>query len=137
MFILYLNLKERIKSFFEKEKLTDKEVEKEFAKIFNVYLNDENNLNLKLENVTKVYENGIKAIDRLNLEIKSKEFVVFLGPSGCGKSTTLRMIAGLESISGGYLKFNNTIMNSSQPKNRKIAMVFQNYALYPFMTVFQ
>lgn len=93
-------------------------------------------LSIKFENVDKVYDNGIKAIDRLNLTINNGEFCVLLGPSGCGKTTALRMIAGLESISDGYLKFNDVIMNSVAPKDRNISMVFQNYALYPFMTVY-
>uniref|UniRef100_A0A2C9KMD5 ABC transporter domain-containing protein n=1 Tax=Biomphalaria glabrata TaxID=6526 RepID=A0A2C9KMD5_BIOGL len=83
-----------------------------------------------------VYDNGIKAIDRLNLNINPGEFCVLLGPSGCGKTTALRMIAGLESISDGYLKFNDVVVNSVAPKDRNISMVFQNYALYPFMSVY-
>ncbi len=89
-----------------------------------------------LTNVSKVYENGIKAIDNLSLQINPGEFVVLLGPSGCGKTTLLRMIAGLESISDGYIKFNDAIINGTPSKDRGIAMVFQNYALYPFMSVY-
>ena len=81
-------------------------------------------------------EDGVVAVNDFNLEIKDKEFVVFVGPSGCGKSTTLRMIAGLEDISGGTLEIDGKVVNDLQPKDRGIAMVFQNYALYPHMTVY-
>ncbi len=91
---------------------------------------------VKLTNVKKVYDNNVTAVDSFNLEIKDKEFVVFVGPSGCGKSTTLRMIAGLEEISGGTIEIDGEVVNDLQPKDRNIAMVFQNYALYPHMTVF-
>ena len=91
---------------------------------------------LSLEHITKVYPNGFKAVDDFNLEVADKEFIIFVGPSGCGKSTTLRMIAGLEDISSGTLKIDGKVMNSVEPKDRDIAMVFQNYALYPHMTVF-
>ncbi len=91
---------------------------------------------VKLTNVKKVYDNKVVAVDDFNLEIKDKEFVVFVGPSGCGKSTTLRMIAGLEEISGGTIEIDGEIVNDLQPKDRNIAMVFQNYALYPHMTVY-
>ncbi|WP_117170812.1 ABC transporter ATP-binding protein [Paraliobacillus sediminis] len=91
---------------------------------------------LTLKNIDKVYEkDAAKAVDNFNLEIKDKEFVVFVGPSGCGKSTTLRMIAGLEEISSGEFYIDDTLMNDVAPKDRDIAMVFQNYALYPHMTV--
>ncbi|MBN1300191.1 MAG: sn-glycerol-3-phosphate ABC transporter ATP-binding protein UgpC [Melioribacteraceae bacterium] len=90
-----------------------------------------------LKNVTKIYDNGVKAVNSANIEIKDKEFVVLVGPSGCGKSTTLRMIAGLEEISSGELYIDNELMNNVPPKNRNIAMVFQNYALYPHMTVYE
>ncbi len=93
--------------------------------------------NLSLRNIKKVYDNKVTAVDDFNLEIKDKEFVVFVGPSGCGKSTTLRMIAGLEEISGGELYIDDKLVNSVAPKDRDIAMVFQNYALYPHMTVYQ
>ena len=92
---------------------------------------------LLLENIYKVYEGGVRAVSDFNLKIADKEFIVFVGPSGCGKSTTLRMIAGLEEITSGSLFIGGTKMNDVEPMNRNIAMVFQNYALYPHMTVFQ
>jgi len=92
---------------------------------------------IKFENVTKTYEDGVTVIENLNLEIKDKEFVILVGPSGCGKSTTLRMIAGLEGISGGKLYIGDKVVNDISPKDRDIAMVFQSYALYPHMTVYK
>ncbi len=92
---------------------------------------------LKLEHIYKVYPNGTKAVSDFSMEIQDKEFIVFVGPSGCGKSTTLRMIAGLEDISAGELYIDDTIVNDVEPKDRDIAMVFQNYALYPHMTVYE
>ena len=91
---------------------------------------------VKLTDVKKIYDNKVTAVHDFNLEIKDKEFVVFVGPSGCGKSTTLRMIAGLEDISDGTLEIDGEVVNDLQPKDRDIAMVFQNYALYPHMTVY-
>ncbi len=91
---------------------------------------------VKLTNVKKVYDNKVVAVDDFNLEIADKEFVVFVGPSGCGKSTTLRMIAGLEEISGGTIEIDGEVVNDLQPKDRNIAMVFQNYALYPHMSAY-
>ena len=91
---------------------------------------------VKLTNVKKVYDNDVVAVNNFNLEIADKEFIVFVGPSGCGKSTTLRMIAGLEDISGGTVEIDGEVVNDLQPKDRNIAMVFQNYALYPHMTVY-
>ncbi|MBP5164473.1 MAG: ATP-binding cassette domain-containing protein, partial [Lachnospiraceae bacterium] len=91
---------------------------------------------IKLDNVCKVYPNGFEAVKNFNLDVKDKEFIIFVGPSGCGKSTTLRMIAGLEDISSGTLAINGKIVNDVEPKDRDIAMVFQNYALYPHMTVY-
>lgn len=85
----------------------------------------------------KVTEEGVVAVDNFNLEIADKEFIVLVGPSGCGKSTTLRMIAGLEDISGGELYIGDTLVNDVEPKNRNIAMVFQSYALYPHLTVYE
>ena len=92
---------------------------------------------LKLEHIYKVYPNGHKAVSDFNMNIEDGEFIVFVGPSGCGKSTTLRMIAGLEEISSGELYIGDTLVNDVQPKDRDIAMVFQNYALYPHMTVYE
>ena len=91
---------------------------------------------LSLRNICKVYPNGFCAVKDFNLEIKDKEFIIFVGPSGCGKSTTLRMIAGLEEISSGELYIGDKLVNDVEPKDRDIAMVFQNYALYPHMTVY-
>lgn len=91
---------------------------------------------LSLKNINKIYDNNVQAVFDFNLDIHDKEFIVFVGPSGCGKSTTLRMIAGLEDISSGELKINDKLMNDVSPKDRNIAMVFQSYALYPHMTVF-
>ena len=91
---------------------------------------------LSLKNVCKVYPNGFVAVKDFNLEIADQEFIIFVGPSGCGKSTTLRMIAGLEEISSGELWIGDKMVNDVEPKDRDIAMVFQNYALYPHMTVY-
>ena len=90
-----------------------------------------------LEHVKKIYDNKVTAVHDFNLQIKDKEFVVFVGPSGCGKSTTLRMVAGLEDISEGTLKIGDRVVNDVEPKDRDIAMVFQNYALYPHITVYE
>ena len=90
-----------------------------------------------LKHVYKVYEGSVRAVNDFDLEIKDKEFIVFVGPSGCGKSTTLRMIAGLEEITAGQLYIDGELMNEVEPKNRDIAMVFQSYALYPHMTVYE
>lgn len=91
---------------------------------------------LSLRHIYKIYQGGVKAVSDFNLEIDDKEFVVFVGPSGCGKSTTLRMVAGLEEISAGELYIDGKLVNDVEPKDRDIAMVFQNYALYPHMTVY-
>lgn len=91
---------------------------------------------LKLNHIYKVYPNGTKAVSDFTMDIKDKEFIIFVGPSGCGKSTTLRMIAGLEQITNGELYIDGVLMNDIEPKDRDIAMVFQNYALYPHMTVY-
>ena len=91
---------------------------------------------LSLKNICKQYPNGYKAVTDFNLEIADKEFIIFVGPSGCGKSTTLRMVAGLEDISSGEFKIDGVLMNDVESKDRDIAMVFQNYALYPHMTVY-
>jgi multiple sugar transport system ATP-binding protein len=90
-----------------------------------------------LKNVSKFYANGLCAVDNVNLEVKDKEFVVLVGPSGCGKSTTLRMVAGLEEISTGEIFIDGKRINDVAAKNRDIAMVFQNYALYPHMSVYE
>ena len=92
---------------------------------------------LELENVTKIYPNGTKAVDETSLSINEGELMVFVGPSGCGKSTLLRMIAGLEDITDGEIKLDNRVINKVDPSERDIAMVFQNYALYPHMNVFK
>lgn len=92
---------------------------------------------LKLKGIQKVYDNGFQAVKDFNLDIEDREFIVFVGPSGCGKSTTLRMIAGLEEISSGELYIDDKLVNDIPPKDRDIAMVFQNYALYPHMTVYE
>ena len=91
---------------------------------------------LSLKNVCKVYPNGFEAVKNFNLQIADKEFIIFVGPSGCGKSTKLRMVAGLEDISSGELKIGDRVVNDVEPKDRDIAMVFQNYALYPHMSVY-
>ncbi len=91
---------------------------------------------LSLRNVYKKYPGGVVAVSDFNLEIKDKEFIILVGPSGCGKSTTLRMVAGLEEISDGQVYIGDRVVNDVAPKDRDIAMVFQNYALYPHMTVF-
>ena len=92
---------------------------------------------VKLTDVKKIYDNKVVAVHDFNLDIEDKEFIVFVGPSGCGKSTTLRMIAGLEEISEGTVEIDGVVVNDLQPKDRDISMVFQNYALYPHMTVFE
>ena len=92
---------------------------------------------LSLEHIYKTYPNGFQAVKGFNLDIEDKEFIIFVGPSGCGKSTVLRMIAGLEDITGGTLTIGDTVCNDVEPKDRDIAMVFQNYALYPHMTVYE
>ena len=92
--------------------------------------------NIELKNIKKVYPNGFQAIENINLEIEDKEFMVLVGPSGCAKTTTLRMIAGLEEITDGEMYIGEKLVNDVAPKDRDIAMVFQNYALYPHMTVF-
>jgi len=91
---------------------------------------------LELQNITKVYPNGTKAVNETSLNIEKGEFVVFVGPSGCGKSTLLRMIAGLEDITSGEITLDDNVINKIDPSERDVAMVFQNYALYPHMTVY-
>jgi len=92
---------------------------------------------VQLNHVYKVFPNGVKAVNDFTMDIADKEFIVFVGPSGCGKSTTLRMIAGLEEVSAGEISIGDTVVNDVEPKDRDIAMVFQNYALYPHMTVYE
>ncbi len=91
---------------------------------------------VELKGIGKVYDGGVRAVDNANITVNDKEFVVFVGPSGCGKSTTLRMVAGLEDITEGELYIDGELMNDVPPKDRNIAMVFQNYALYPHMSVY-
>ena len=91
---------------------------------------------ISLKNICKKYPNGFEAVKNFNMEIEDKEFIIFVGPSGCGKSTTLRMVAGLEDITSGELLIDGRLVNDVEPKDRDIAMVFQNYALYPHMTVY-
>jgi len=103
----------------------------------NLFFKEANEMaSLSLKNICKVYPNGFEAVKDFNLEIADQEFIIFVGPSGCGKSTTLRMIAGLEDISSGELKIGDRVVNDVEPKDRDIAMVFQNYALYPHMSVY-
>ena len=92
---------------------------------------------LSLKGIYKRYPGGVVAVSDFNLEIEDKEFLVLVGPSGCGKSTTLRMVAGLEEISEGEVYIGDRLINDVAPKDRDIAMVFQNYALYPHMTVYE
>lgn len=92
---------------------------------------------ISLKNIKKTYQGGVTVIENLNLEIKDKEFIILVGPSGCGKSTTLRMIAGLEEITGGEMYIGDRLINDVHPKERDIAMVFQSYALYPHMSVYK
>ena len=92
---------------------------------------------VELEKVTKIYPGNVTAVNSVDLQIKDQEFIVLVGPSGCGKSTTLRMVAGLEEISDGVIRIGDRVVNDVPPKNRDIAMVFQNYALYPHMTVYK
>ena len=92
---------------------------------------------ISCRHIYKIYPGNVTAVKDFNLEIADKEFIVFVGPSGCGKSTTLRMIAGLEEISGGEMYIGDRLINDVPPKDRDIAMVFQNYALYPHMTVYK
>lgn len=93
--------------------------------------------NITLINVNKIYKGGVHAVKDFSMDIQEGEFIVFVGPSGCGKSTTLRMIAGLEEISSGELYINDVLSNDLEPKDRNLAMVFQNYALYPYLTVYE
>ena len=120
--------KEREK--YHKEVLLDEKKNKSNKKIA------PNDAYISLLHINKIYDNHVQAVFDFNLDIQKHEFIVFVGPSGCGKSTTLRMIAGLEEISDGTLKIDDKVVNDVEPKDRDIAMVFQNYALYPHMTVY-
>ena len=91
---------------------------------------------VEFKKIDKIYSGKTQVVKNFNLKIEDGEFIVFLGPSGCGKSTTLRMLAGLEEISGGEIIIGGNVVNDIEPKERNIAMVFQNYALYPHMTVY-
>lgn len=108
----------------------------ELIHVFNCKKEDAYMANIVLKDICKTYPNGVSAVDHFNLEIEDKEFIIFVGPSGCGKSTTLRMIAGLEDITSGELSIDGRVVNEVSPKDRDIAMVFQSYALYPHMTVY-
>ena len=90
-----------------------------------------------LKNLKKIYPGGVEAVKDFSLEIRDREFIVLVGPSGCGKSTVLRMIAGLEEITDGELYIDGNLVNHIAPKDRDLAMVFQNYALYPHMTIYK
>src|SRR5690349_9486769 len=89
-----------------------------------------------IENVSKVYEGGVKAVDAASFTVNNEELVVLVGPSGCGKTTLLRMVAGLETITAGTIRIGDRVVNEVAPKDRDIAMVFQSYALYPHMSVY-
>ncbi|MBQ7125652.1 ATP-binding cassette domain-containing protein, partial [bacterium] len=93
--------------------------------------------NVKLKNLVKTYDNKSNVIDNIDLDINDKEFIVLVGSSGCGKSTILRLISGLEDITSGEIFIDNQLVNNIHPKNRDIAFVFQNYALYPHMNVYE
>ena len=111
----------------------------ETGRVSDVIEGEEKNNNMSeimLKDICKSYENGFHAVNEFNLEIEKGEFIVFVGPSGCGKSTTLRMIAGLEDISDGELWIGDRLVNYLEPKERDLAMVFQSYALYPQMSVY-
>lgn len=106
------------------------------SKALNKEVQEDSMSSLALRNVSKMYPNNNQVVKNFNLEIQDQEFIIFVGPSGCGKSTTLRMIAGLEEISGGELWMDGKLMNYVEPQKREMSMVFQNYALYPHMTVY-
>lgn len=119
------------------EKITKKDARRIYASNHNRVLGDAADGFVVLKNVNKIYANNVQAVYDFNLAVRRNEFIVLVGPSGCGKSTTLRMIAGLEAISSGYLYINNVMANYLESKDRDIAMVFQSYALYPNMSVFE
>ncbi len=128
------------------EKATFDSIQKIFGDIIDILIKNKNKnterfqgksmSNIVLKDINKIYPNGFHAVHNFNLDIKDQEFIVFVGPSGCGKSTTLRMIAGLEEISKGELIINGVVSNDKTPVQRGVAMVFQSYALYPQMTVY-
>lgn len=119
-----------------KEKVTISEARKEYKATGGKIINDDVDGFVVLKNINKIYGNHVQAVYDFNLSIKPQEFIVLVGPSGCGKSTTLRMIAGLEEITSGYLYIDKVVANHLESKDRNIAMVFQSYALYPNMTVY-
>ena len=139
--------KEERKALEKKQELEEKilskkreVVYKEMIKEQKASLREEKNapkdVFISLQHINKIYPNRVQAVFDFNLDIKEREFIVFVGPSGCGKSTTLRMIAGLEEITGGDLYIDGEFANELEPKDRDTAMVFQSYALYPHMTVY-
>ena len=146
MFNIRKNTENEVNENKEKNKLEEKALRRERERIYKQMLKDQKvNLNEKketpdsfvsLKHVNKIYENRVQAVYDFNIDIAKNEFIVFVGPSGCGKSTTLRMIAGLESITFGDLFIDGTLCNDLEPKDRDIAMVFQSYALYPHMSVY-
>ena len=139
------NFKEKLKSIFQSKKrkeakieslIEQKEDKKIIKKEFDPNLKFDDNAYVSLRHIYKTYDNNVTAVSDFNIDINKHEFIVFVGPSGCGKSTTLRMIAGLEEITKGELFIDKVFSNDLAPKDRNIAMVFQNYALYPHMTVY-
>ena len=140
------NFKERLHEKKEKKRLEKEEYERRvinYNRVVSIELANRSkdkkanpDCYISIQNVNKIYDNLVQAVYDFNLDIKKNEFVVFVGPSGCGKSTNLRMIAGLEEITSGNLFIDGRYANSLPPKDRNIAMVFQSYALYPHMTVY-
>lgn len=121
----------------KEKKITVKEARKQYKENHKMLRNENIQSFVSLQGINKVYPNKVQAVFNFNLEIDLHDFIVLVGPSGCGKSTTLRMIAGLEEISSGYLYINQQLANYLPSKDRGIAMVFQSYALYPHMTVYE
>lgn len=121
----------------KEKKITMKEARKQYKENHKMLRNENIQSFVSLQGINKVYPNKVQAVFNFNLEIDPHDFIVLVGPSGCGKSTTLRMIAGLEEISSGYLYINQQLANYLPSKDRGIAMVFQSYALYPHMTVYE
>ena len=121
----------------ETKEVTVKEAKEVYKNSKGKLVDEVSNAFVSLRNINKVYPNGVQAVYDFNLDINKHEFVALVGPSGCGKSTTLRMVAGLEEISSGYLYINNVLSNYLPSKDRDIAMVFQSYALYPQMTFYE